>query len=107
MHCIVPAVIQPPYSPDCALRSFGSKSPSLLVKIGAIFTDSHTCMLHAIHLVFFWFSNEIFLSMSVSMSLGIVCVRLPLSNTCTMDSRIEESKALVRAQLGMQSIKCL
>ena len=51
--------------------------------------------------------NNKFLDMSASMSRGIVDVHLPLISIGTMVSRIEFSKTLFRAHLGMQLIKCL
>jgi len=45
VQCIVLAVNQPPDSPNYALHSFGSQSPSLPMKI-AQFSHSHTGMFH-------------------------------------------------------------
>ena len=55
----------------------------------------------------FWFLNERLIVMSVAMSSGIIGVRLPLNNTGIMASKRAESKTMFRAQLGIQSIKCL
>ena len=55
----------------------------------------------------FWFSTYIFLAMTVSMSLGIASVHLPLSSTCTMASKGAKMKTPFKPSLGMQSIKCL
>ena len=45
--------------------------------------------------------------MNVAMSPGITSFRMPLSSIGIMASRREESKTPFKAQLGMQSIKCL
>ena len=64
-------------------------------------------MLQVSSQVHFFFLTDRFLAMSVSMSLGITSVNLPLRNTGTMVYKKEESKTPFIAHLGMQSIKCL
>jgi len=99
MHCIVSTVGQCLDSLDFALHIFGCQSPSLQVEMHNLHNQSHRYFASQSSSLF-WFSTEKLLSMSVSMSPGIIGVHPPLNSTCTMASRRAESKDIVESAIG-------